>query len=107
MLYSFVPLYATDYMPNIDSSAKAPHPIFGKKNKRSTSDGGSDGSDGSGDEGEGEGEGSGKKVRIYIHVSFWFGVSSCTGVGGSGVIALSFSSVVFFGFGIICPPDDT
>lgn len=53
-----------DYMPNIDSSAKAPHPIFGKKKRQR--DDGEEGGGSDGSEDEGEGEGSGKKVPMCM-----------------------------------------
>ena len=51
-------------MPNIDSSAKAPHPIFGKKKRQR--DDGEEGGGSDGSEDEGEGEGSGKKVPMCM-----------------------------------------
>ena len=58
-----------DYMPNIDSSAKAPHAIFGKK--KGQRDDGEEGGGSDGSEDEGEGEGSGKKVLyVYIFLTF-------------------------------------
>ena len=56
-------LSEADYMPNVDATAKAPHPIFGKKKRRTEGEEGDGSGKESGDE-EGEGvEGGSKKKR--------------------------------------------